>query len=122
MQTSVWIWVWGLLSCSVEPNERCRLTPERCQGGPGGFCRDHDDCATELCCALEECGHGMCTFACDADADCPSPMRCHAGHCFYDCASEQDCADGMLCESEGVCLHEAGPGKGKPGKDKDEDD
>jgi hypothetical protein len=105
--------MWWLGGCGVEPNERCRLTPERCQGGPGGLCSDAWDCATELCCDLAECGGGMCTFACGGDTDCPSPMRCQLGYCFYDCTSAEDCADDMLCQ-EGVCLHgEDKPGKGK---------
>jgi hypothetical protein len=109
---SLLIWVW-LGACGVEPNERCRHTPERCQGGPGGFCSDAADCATELCCELEPCGGGMCTFSCSGDGDCPDPMRCQEGHCFYDCLSVADCADGMLCEA-GLCLYgEDKPGKGK---------
>lgn len=105
---------WGLVSCGAFPNDRCRLTPERCQGGPGGLCAAHLDCATERCCQEDACGGGMCTFACEDDAGCPFPMRCREGFCFYDCASADDCADSMVCEEEqGICRYETAQGNGK---------
>ncbi len=97
-------------SCEEEPTEQealddlasegCRLEPEDCAGGAGGFCNDDRDCLEPLFCCREQanCGGGMCTADCRNDRDCPAGMLCEHDKCFYACDDDRDCAVDMRCE------------------------
>ncbi len=87
-----------------EEPDTCRFDPERCAGGPGGFCGDDYDCETGFCCDSGNCGGGMCTYPCGDDGDCPGGMLCEHDTCFYECFDDLDCAEGMSCEhGQTVC-------------------
>ena len=46
----------------------------------------------------------MCTYDCDAHAECPAGMRCEHHVCFFACDSDNDCAIGATCEhGDTVC-------------------
>lgn len=99
-------------NCANDPNEpedlddlasdECRLDPENCDGGAGGWCSDDRDCTAPLLCCQDDmnCGGGMCTADCQDDRDCPVGMLCEHELCFYACDDDRDCAVDMTCEHD----------------------
>ena len=80
----------------------CRYNPD-CGGGLGGFCDRDSECGSGYCCERKECDHGMCTFDCDSDPECPAGMLCQHDTCFFSCNNHGDCARGQKCKHGRVC-------------------
>jgi Cys-rich repeat protein len=95
-----------LLCLSVNALSGCGDNNGPYEGGnyPGGivgaWCRANVDCSSGYCCTSPACGHGMCSYACRADIDCPAGARCEAGTCFLACAADYDCFEGQHCAHE----------------------
>lgn len=90
-------------------DELCREEPQECDGDIGGACFDDLDCFDGICCTDKNCGDGMCTYRCDADADCPESMLCEHHVCFFACDSDGDCGPGQKCEhGKTICEYEGG--------------
>ncbi len=89
----------GLLGgACADPYSACRLDPLCASGGVGASCASDRDCFDGVCCESDNCGGGMCTFACDDDRDCPPEMLCEHSTCFFICSDDRDCAVGQSCE------------------------
>lgn len=75
-------------------------------GVVGAFCQFDQDCSTAYCCRTPPCGHGMCSYACRADMDCPLGSLCEGGTCFLACRSDYDCLVGQHCaHGKTVCQY-----------------
>lgn len=76
------------------------ITASACGGGGslGYECRFNEDCGDGFCCESPQCAHGMCTYDCRDDRDCPSDMGCDHDVCFFRCAGDVDCPLPFHCE------------------------
>jgi hypothetical protein len=74
--------------------------------GIGAYCASNYDCGAGLCCGTPACGHGMCTYRCSGDIDCPYGALCEGGYCFMSCRSNADCYVPQKCKTaRGVCQY-----------------
>jgi Cys-rich repeat protein len=72
----------------------------------GAWCQANADCGDARCCTTPACGHGMCTYACRSDLECPAGSLCEAGTCFLACSSDYDCLGGQHCaHAHTVCQY-----------------
>jgi hypothetical protein len=73
--------------------------------GMGSYCASNFDCGTGLCCGTPACGHGMCTYRCGGDIDCPYGSRCEGSYCFMSCRGNADCYVSQHCTPHGTCQY-----------------
>ena len=66
----------------------------------GAWCHVNGDCGSGYCCTSPACGHGMCSYTCRTDLDCPMGTRCEGGTCFLACSSDYECLQGQHCSHE----------------------
>ncbi len=71
--------------------------------GLGAHCASNYDCGTGVCCSTPACGHGMCTYRCGGDLDCPYGSLCEGGFCFMGCRGNADCYVSQHCSPHGAC-------------------
>jgi hypothetical protein len=91
---------------NVDPG--CGQDPASCPGDIGSLCDVTADCFDGYCCTDKECDHGMCTYLCDTDRDCPDFMLCGAhGNCYFVCDVDADCGPHQKCkEDHTVCEYD----------------